>query len=109
MKPPPSLHSKPDWVRRLFENLSIDSQTGCWNWTGLKDPGGYGILWICYGMNQTARSRSTHRMAYHWFRQSLIDYKGWHIHHICRNRACCNPCHLELLTQSAHARLQRAK
>lgn len=64
---------------------------GCWIWTGAKTGGGYGI------MSHHSENISTHRFAY----EAVIGPipEKLHIDHLCRNRICCNPIHLEPVTQ----------
>ena len=82
---------------RLSEFLSIEAN-GCWNWTGSrnapskKDPkgGGYGLMTV------GGRTALVHRVVYQIFRGEIPA--GKHIDHLCRNRACANPSHLEPVT-----------
>lgn len=69
------------WVDRAT------SPAGCWLWTGSKDTGGYGrARW-------PRRAVMAHRIAYELTRGRIPD--GLQIDHLCRNRACVNPSHLE--------------
>lgn len=77
-------------IARLRSRYVVDSVTGCWVWTnGLKKAGYAGLLFrgaFYYG----------HRFSY------LIHVgpipEGLHIDHLCRNRACVRPDHLEAVT-----------
>lgn len=78
---------------RLMRFRRIDPTTGCWEWTGKKDRGGYGqltvrILGRTYPVNLYA-----HRLAV-----ALLQGKqlraDCHVDHICRNPACFNPDHV---------------
>jgi hypothetical protein len=40
--------------------------------------------------------RPAHRIAYLLTGQTIPS--GWHVDHLCRNHACCNPRHLEAVT-----------
>lgn len=73
---------------RFWRRVVVDGQTGCWNWTGGKTPGGYGRI---------GRFDYTHRLTYKTLVGRIPD--GLQIDHLCRNRACCNPEHLEPVTQ----------
>ncbi|MFF3222559.1 HNH endonuclease [Nocardia suismassiliense] len=74
-----------------FIGWEVDDQTGCWNWLGLIDKHGYGV------MARTAVGQFAHRASYHVFVEPVI--KGMPIHHKCANRRCMNPSHLELTSQ----------
>lgn len=48
------------------------------------------------------------RVMYHrllWEQENGAIPEGYSIHHICRNRACCNINHLVLMTKAEHAKL----
>jgi hypothetical protein len=79
---------------RIEARTQIDPQTGCWNWTGTLRPDGYGV--IVRG-DKSGRLVRAHRLAY----QTLVGPipKGLVIDHLCRNKACVNPDHLEAVTQ----------
>lgn len=66
------------------------SDSGCWEWTSHRNGDGYGVF---------ARRRKTqyaHRVAYAMFVGPIP--KGLTIDHLCRNRGCVNPAHLEPVT-----------
>lgn len=67
------------------------SDNGCWVWLGCKSQGGYGKVLI-EGVNT---------LAHRWFYESLKGPipEGLQLDHLCRNRACVNPDHLEPVTQ----------
>lgn len=71
---------------------------GCWPWTGKLDKSGYGI----YGKG---RNRLGHRWAYGFFRGPVDDTKD--LDHLCENRWCVNPWHLEPVDRGENNR--RAK
>lgn len=64
---------------------------GCWVWTGRLNRNGYGRVWW------QGREPVVHRVVW----ELLIGPipKGLVLDHLCRNRACCNPGHLEPVTQ----------
>lgn len=64
----------------------------CWVWTRPLVTGGYGQIRIGTGRNQQA-----HRFAYELLVGKIPD--GLQLDHLCRNRACVNPSHLEPVTQ----------
>ena len=84
--------------RRIFKKIAVDHETGCWVWTGALDQGGYGQVWF------RGRTERIHRIIFAYYvgpvprgirsrSQAQLD------HAICQNPSCCNPAHLELVTQ----------
>ena len=75
---------------KILPRCLVD-ENGCWIWTGALSSTGYGaVRW-------EGRIWNTHRLLY-------IDLVGevpkeLTMDHLCRNRACCNPQHLEPVTQ----------
>lgn len=76
------------------------TESGCWQWTGARNSNGYGIA--CIGDGRTALA---HRATYTAMVAPIAD--GLQIDHLCRNRDCCNPAHLEPVTAAVNQ--QRAK
>ena len=66
------------------------NETGCWQWTRSLSRDGYG--WA--SLND--RTCQAHRLVYELLRGAVPD--GLILDHICRNRACVNPDHLEPVT-----------
>lgn len=66
-----------------------EPNSGCWLWTAKLSAEGYGEC-------QRGGIRFAHRISYQAF-QGDID-EGLQIDHLCRNRACVNPDHLEPVT-----------
>ena len=64
---------------------------GCWHWVGSLNPGGYAK------MRFSGKNYYAHRLAYEHFTGPLSP--KMQIDHLCRNRACVNPAHLEAVTQ----------
>lgn len=74
----------------FYEKTETDESTGCWNWTGYRNWGGYGLFW------DGVRKVSSHRWSYETFVGPIPD--GMTIDHICRNTSCVNPDHLRVMS-----------
>ncbi len=78
-------------LNRFLAKVRVNPDTGCWEWTSWRDRYGYGCISIGGKRNQKA-----HRVAYQLYKGQLTD--GLQIDHLCRNRGCVNPDHLEEVT-----------
>ncbi len=77
----------------------IDADGDCWEWTGAKHESGYGR----YRMGgRDGRFWYVHRLVWELLVGPIPD--GLHIDHLCRNRLCCNPDHLEPVTPAENTR-----
>lgn len=74
-------------LQRLLAKIERDTQTGCWNWTASIAPSGYAQFRFL------GRRDYGHRAAYVLLVGPIPD--GLHLDHLCRNRPCVNPAHLE--------------
>lgn len=63
----------------------------CWGWTGAVQSRGYGSV------GHNGRVVSTHRLAYELLVGPIPD--DMTIDHLCRNKRCANPQHLEVVTR----------
>ena len=76
----------------MHKNIRINFQTGCWEWIGKLNRNGYGRMNWRYPV--------AHRMIYNFFlgfKEKELP-KTMVLDHLCRNRHCCNPSHLEPVT-----------
>ena len=68
----------------------IEDPDGCWIWTGSTTGDGYGQVSL------DSKMVTTHRLMYLIFIGEIAD--GLELDHLCRNRLCGNPRHLEAVT-----------
>lgn len=74
--------------RRFFAKVRFTDT--CWQWTARLDKDGYGSFWIGGHFGTNVRA---HRWTYEYLVGAIPD--GLQIDHLCRNRACVNPFHME--------------
>jgi hypothetical protein len=74
----------------------VDASGDCWVWTARRGVNGYGRLnrWI----DGRTKTWYAHRFAYELLVGPIPV--GLELDHVCRNRACVNPDHLEVVTHA---------
>lgn len=95
MPRPPEYKKRPIKERIEKHITRPEGQDGCWIWTGNRIHNGYGHIGITVGPNQK-QVRMAHRVAYEAYIGPIPE--GMQLDHLCRNRACVNPAHLEPVT-----------
>lgn len=75
---------------RFWEKVDKNGPNGCWMWTASQNGVGYGQFWT------GERIIVSHRWSYEQLVGPIPN--GLVIDHLCRNRACVNPEHLEPVT-----------
>jgi hypothetical protein len=86
---------------KIITQLIPDSPVAgpCWVWTGCLNSRNYG----CTSVN--GKVVLTHRVAYTIYKGDIPE--GLQVDHLCFNTKCCNPSHLEAVTQKVNAERTR--
>lgn len=101
---PPGLWTDLDWrpimrkvtplAVRFWAKVSQKDPVSCWEWLGQINQGGYGVI----GLGRRSEGKAqAHRVAYELVISPIPP--GLQLDHLCRNRSCVNPAHLEPVTQ----------
>lgn len=86
-----SLANDPQTWARMVNHTRFDGPNGCWDWQGVRSTTGYGLL-----VNYELGPVLAHRLALHVVGRPVpVDMV---VDHLCRNRLCVNPAHLEIVT-----------
>jgi hypothetical protein len=88
---------------RFWLKVDRQDQGECWRWTGAV-AGGYGRFWIGPGRAR-GRPVQAHRFAYELLVGPIPD--GLTIDHLCLNKLCVNPAHMEPVTGAENSRRAR--
>jgi hypothetical protein len=92
----PAKGQKRDVVERFLEKIIIpEDPNGCWLWTSVVCAR-YGVFTI------DGKLHKAHRLSYQLFVGVIPN--GLTIDHLCRNRLCMNPEHLEPVTAGENSR-----
>lgn len=86
------------WPKRFWDKVSFPQNRtcvagkviDCWLWMGSVKPDGYAQIRF------RGRSTYVHRISYELVRGKIPV--GMFLDHLCRNRCCVNPFHLEVVT-----------
>ena len=77
----------------------VEITPSCWYWTGILDLDGYGKF-----RTGTGRGNNFQVAAHRWLFERLIIPvpDGFELDHLCRNRRCVNPYHLQIVTHAVN-------
>ena len=75
-------------VNKIDVVQMVDGMSPCWLWLGANTPLGYGRI----------QNQYVHRYAYKEWVGPLVE--GQEVNHLCAQRSCMNPDHLEQVTHS---------
>lgn len=81
-------------TERFWSKVEISGS--CWRWLGRPNNTGYGVFSFAH------TSTSAHRASYIINVGQIPD--GLHLDHLCGNRMCVNPAHLEPVTRTENQR-----
>lgn len=89
----------PSELARIKRKVTTEGE--CWIWTGPTTPNGYGK----HRRGPGHPDRVVHRILWEHENDQEIP-PGMQLDHLCRNRACCNPVHFEVVTPSENTKRQ---
>lgn len=82
---------------RFWSKVALPSgQFGCLEWQGARSTNGYGMFWL------DGRQGGAHRWSYERLVGPVPD--GLELDHLCANRGCVRPDHLEPVTHRENLR-----
>lgn len=81
-------------IARLYSNVEDNSSTECHEWVGSLNDSGYGVFYHNY--SQYKAHRVVYSLNFGDPGENLV------IDHLCRNRSCVNPAHLEAVSSQVN-------
>lgn len=92
----------PSELDRFLSKFQPGGENSCWEWQGTMYPNGYGMFALARQGAKNARYALAHRYSYEHFVGQIPG--GLVLDHLCRNRGCVNPAHLEPVTTRENLR-----
>jgi len=89
-------------TERFWKYVDKCGENECWEWRGALDKEGYGRLYTHVADNGVVRMVGAHRLSWEIHKGPIS--KSLQIDHLCRNRKCVNPGHLEPVTCAVNIR-----
>lgn len=100
----------PEYVARLRRRFDSkwtpEPNTGCHLWTAALNSSGYGVMGVGVVRHSVPFVRAAHRIG--WLLKHGSVSEGFELDHLCRNRACVNPAHLEPVSHFENCRRARS-
>ena len=84
---------------RFWKKVMPEPNSGCWLWEGGLDGKGYGTFLISLPVRHNVRA---HRFSYELHKGAIPA--ELELDHLCRNKVCVNPDHLEPVTHEENMR-----
>jgi hypothetical protein len=95
-----ALNKEAKSYERFLSRVSI-AKNGCWVMSGWHDRDGYAHF------HKQKKQSKAHRISYEWHKTKIPV--GLTIDHLCKNKGCVNPEHLEAVTASENAKRHNAQ
>lgn len=83
--------SNPKKLRERLLAKTVIRNNGCWTWQGPPNNWGYGVIRYKY------KRYPVHRLSYVFLKNKRIP-RNFVVDHLCRQKLCINPDHLEAVT-----------
>jgi len=81
-------------LKRFWDK--VETTNSCWNWKGCLNNAGYGMFRV------NGKNYSPHRFSFETFIHKIPE--NMIIDHLCKNRSCVNPAHLDFVTNQENIR-----